>query len=329
MKYEKKLVEDHWSRTDCSASEKNFYCFPPIRSRSCRLIFDEYDARRKDWCEYWTVEKYLKDEIPFEKCLSICCGFGEVERILAKLNLAKKIIGTDIAPGAIEEANKRAKDESLDTIEYYVSDLNQEKLPEEEYDIIWANGALHHIRDLDVVIPMLANSLKDGGYLISNEYVGPKYQQLGKRQQEIINAAKHILPIELRQKSVCYRPYGRSIILRAIRYFKKRLDIMNNDICEKLWEMPSVEYFLNTDPSECVNSTRIIPILNKCFDEVEVKYYDGSILLYALDSSFFNNFNPNNNKHIMILETLFYIEDALIAAGELPRDNAHIICRKH
>jgi hypothetical protein len=51
----KKIVEDYWSNFDCSESDKNFDAFPPIRSRSSKLIFDEFDASRKDWCEYWTV----------------------------------------------------------------------------------------------------------------------------------------------------------------------------------------------------------------------------------------------------------------------------------
>ena len=296
MKYKKSLVEEYWSKTDCSASDKNFYCFPPIRSRSCRLIFNEHDAGQKDWCEYWTVEKYLKHRIPFKKCLSICCGFGEMERILSKLQVAKKIIGTDIAPGAVDKARERAAQEQLNNIEYYVADLNAEKIPENEYDLIWANGALHHIRDLDTVIPKLKNALCPGGYLVSNEYVGPNYQQLGQRQQELVDAAKHLLPPELRKN--------------------------------KFWQMPSVEYFLNTDPSEGVNSENILPVLKQHFEQVEILPYHGSILLYALDDNFYNNFDFQNDSHRKVLETLFIIEDAFISAGEIQNDNAHIICSK-
>jgi len=291
------------------------------------LIFDEYDAGRKDWCEYWTVEKYLKDRIPFEKCLSICCGFGETERMLSKLNIAKKIVGIDISPGAIKQARQRAKDERLDNIEYYVSDCNTDKLPQEEYDIIWAGGALHHIRDLDIVIPMLKNSLKHDSYLISNEYVGPNYQQLGRRQQEIINAVKHILPISLRQDEGYCWPYGNSFISKIIRRLRK-IFCKNISIYGQLWEMPTVEHFLKSDPSEGVNSSKIIHLLRKNFDNVEVKYFNGSVLLYALDSEFYNNFDCNNGQHKKLLETLFSIEDTLVSIGEMSNDNAHMICRK-
>jgi len=57
---------------------------------------------------------------------------------LTRLNVAKKIIGTDIAPVALEQARIRA------------------------------NSALHHIMNLDEVISNLYRSLKTGGYLIAN-----------------------------------------------------------------------------------------------------------------------------------------------------------------
>jgi len=303
---DRSLAADFWSHVDCSESDKNFYCFSPIRTHSCKLIFGEYDASRTDWCEYWTVQKYLKNHIPFDKCLSLCCGTGEIERTLAKLNVANKITGIDIAPGAIEKAKQRARDANLNNIEYYVSDLNTESLKEDEYDIIWANGALHHIEDLDSVIPMLYQSLKRGGFLISNEYVGPKYQQIPQRQQEIINAVKHIMPPELRLKSQFDKP----------------------DIFGQVWKNTPMKYFLETDPSECINSDNIIPLVEKYFENVEVTYFDGSILFYLLDSAFYDNFDINNQNHRRVLEMLFNIEETLIETGEIARDNAHIICNK-
>jgi SAM-dependent methyltransferase len=326
----KKTVEDYWSKVDCSASDKNFYCFPPIRARSSKLIFDVYDIRRRDWCEYWTVEKYLKDKIPFEKCLSICCGFGEIERILSRLNVAKKIIGTDIAPGAVEQAKERAKAEGLTNIEYYVADLNVETLPQNEYDIIWANGALHHIKELDILIPKIKNALKSGGFLISIEYVGSNYQQIGTRQQEVINAVRHLLPAALCQKDIIQEEYppGNSLLAKGARYLRRRINPPINPIYERIFQMNTLNHFLQTDPSECVNSENIIPTLRQHFDNVEVKYFNGSIIMYALDSKFYDNYSDDNPNHRKFLQLLFHIEDTLIEIGELPRDNAHIICKR-
>lgn len=328
MAYNTELVKQYWSEKDCSESEKNFYLFPAIRKRSCKLIFNEDDASNRIWCEYYTVEKYLKSRLPFEKCLSICCGFGKTERTLAKLQAAKKFVGTDIAPGALEEAKKRAQAEGVENVEYFPADLNTYQLPDEEYDLVWANGALHHITELDLVVSKLHKTMRIGGYLISNEYVGPKYQQISPRQQELVNAVKHLLPPELRGKALSRTPYGGSIFAKGIRYLKRLLEgNPRGGIYDALWEMPPVEFYLKTDPSECVGSHLIIPTLKKYFD-VEVRYYNGSILSYALDKNFFQNFDESNRKHVEILEMLFRIEDSLVSSGEINHDHAHIICHK-
>lgn len=322
-------VKDYWSTVDCSASEKNFYCFPPIRSHSCDLIFNEMNATRRDWCEYWTVEKYLKNKIPCDTVLSICCGFGSVERTLSKLNVGKKIIGTDIAPGAINTAINRAREENLDNIEYYVADLQKEHLPENTYDVIWANGALHHIKDLDYVIPMLYKSLKPRGYLISNEYVGPNYQQISQRHEELVNAAMHILPFEWRDDSYELYKNAKSIKSKSYYFLKYLLSMRKRtNKFNKIWEKSSVSYFLRKDPSECVNSEMIIPTLKKHFETVDVRYFNGSIVMFALGSAFYNNFNMNNPTHHHLLNLLFEIEETLVKIGEIPNINAHIICWK-
>ncbi len=89
-----------------------------------------------------------------------------------------------------------------------------------------------------------------------------------------------------------------------------------------------MEDFLAKDPSECVGSHLVIPALRKHFDHVDVRYFNGSILLHALDATFYENFDPRDPKHVTALQMLFDIEDTLAATGEIAQDNAHIICRK-
>jgi ubiquinone/menaquinone biosynthesis C-methylase UbiE len=248
---------------------------------------------------------------------------------LVRLNVAKKVIGTDIAPGALEQAKILAKQEGIESIEYFEADLNQYRLPENEYDIIWANGALHHIVNLEGVISNLHRSLKTGGYLISNEYVGPNYQKIGERQQEIVNAIKHLLYDELCKKT---ETNSDNRVTRLMKRILKKLKLSTSekkrtDRFGKLYEYNEY-YFSETDPSECVMSEQIIPILSKQFCDITVKYFGGSLLMYALDSEFYNNFDCNNKNHIKLLELLFQIEDFFIETRQIGNDNAHIICKK-
>ena len=316
----------YWSKLDCSASDRDFYSFPALRSRLCRLIFNESDGGRGDWCQYWTVEKYLQDAVPFKNALSLCCGFGGLERCLMKLNAVESITGIDIAPGAIEEASQQAARENLD-IKYRVCDVNTETLPAETYDLIWGNGALHHIEHLEKVLPMLYAALRPGGFLIATEYVGPRYQQINIRQQQLINAVKHLLPGDLRET---YANDKGSPLFKIAKRIKRAIftgQFSSARFSQIWWPVP-LRWFKKNDPSECVNSQKIIPVLRNTFEEVDVRYFGGSILFYALDQVFYENFDPANEAHCKILEMLFGIEDALIETGEIANDNAHIICRK-
>jgi SAM-dependent methyltransferase len=314
-----RLVKSHWSTVDCSADERNFYCFPPIRARSSSLVFGEPDAG-PDWCERRTVEQ-MKGRTPFETCLSVCCGFGHLERSLARLGAAKKFVGIDIAPGAIEEARRRAVGLN---IEYLVSDLNETALPRQQYDLIWANGALHHLANLEEVVSRLHGSLRPGGYLVCTEYVGPRYQQLGARQQELVAEARALLPPELKSRAVAYRPFGNSFAAKTARYVARRVDRALGR--PAVWEMPPLAFFLATDPSECVSSNRIVDALSRHFD-VDFRGFGGSILYYALDAAFYRNFDDTKASHVAAFREVCAFEDAHLA--ELGHDNAHIICRRH
>ena len=327
------IASKHWSNITGLPPGNTFYCHPEILRRTSKLIFDELDVSRDDWREYWTVEKYLAGIIPVNKCLSICCGSGGIERRLSRLGVAGKILGIDIAPGAIAEAKRKAEAEQLNNISYQVVDLNKAALPIEEYDIIWANGALHHIENIEEVVKKLYDSLKPGGYFIANEYVGPKYFQMTSRQEEIVNAVRHLLPEELCSKKAIIGPpifnQGLRFLMRKLNFKPKKGKVSYfGRIFAKLDRI----YFKIIDPSEAISSNLIIQTLKNNFSDVEIRYFNGSILLWvlddALDKRFLKNFSPENQKHMTLLNMLFSIEDSLIEAGEFGRDHAHIICKK-
>jgi len=188
-----------------------------------------------------------------------------------------------------------------------VADINSQALPEAAFDVIWANGALHHIKDLEVVIPNLYRALLPGGLLIASEYVGPNYQQPGARQAELINAVRHILPEELRQGNSDFeqRHYG------------------------KIYSPMPISWFLENDASESIRSAEVIPVLRSVFDQVEERPFLGTLLYYAFDENFYRNYNPSNPKHVEVLNSLFALEEGLFKVGEIKNDNALIICRKH
>ena len=82
------------------------------------------------------------------------------------------------------------------------------------------------------------------------------------------------------------------------------------------------------DPSECVRSDEIIPVLRTFFKRMDIRHYNGSLLFHALDEKFYNEYDLNRREDRLLLDLLITIEKSLIEMGELSSDHAHIIAIK-
>ncbi|MBN1256820.1 MAG: class I SAM-dependent methyltransferase [Planctomycetes bacterium] len=357
-------VAEHWGQTR-HPQEKTFFNFPPLRPYllSCLSGREEASAG-PDWSESWTVENYLRDKIPVQKCLSLCCGFGHLERRLAGMGVFKHCLGLDLSSQAVAEAARLAKEAGLENLAYRTADLNEEDFGEEEYDLIWANGAMHHLADPRQVVARIQRALQPGGVFVCNEYIGPNYRQLPYRQRELINAAIHLIPARLRSMSegtfippqlrdsawqsglykflrLLHRqpafapvadfmpPASWPWLKRKLYNFFRWLDAGSHRRFHfgKVWDEAS-ERTRRIDPSECVNSAEILPAISFAFSQVEIRYYNGSILFYILENKFFENFNLESAADREVLAMLINLEKSLLASGELTPDYAHIIANK-
>lgn len=100
--------------------------------------------------------------------LDYCCGNGEVAIEMAKRG-ASKVIGIDISQVAIKNANKLARDASVEHIcEFRVIDAEHTEFAEGTFDVIHEYGALHHL-DLSAAFTELSRILKPEGRLICTE----------------------------------------------------------------------------------------------------------------------------------------------------------------
>jgi SAM-dependent methyltransferase len=362
-------ITQHWGGASPDPDLPNcFYTFPPIRDYLFNCISGKVEKTGRGWCERWTVETYLSDKIPVAECLSLCCGFGEAERVLADLGVFLHCTGIDLSPGAIEGARARAREAGYSNIDYRVADLNIIELESEKYDLVWANGALHHILNLEHVVSQIYKALKPGGILVCNEYVGPKHMKLPFRQVEIINSVIHLIPPRYRRTEeefvpVYFRypawrralfefyrlltfrtggildidslqpkpswPIYMSWLLNLYKAIRRRVPVRKKTsfYYGKIWDECS-QMIKSMDPSESVRSDEIIPILKNRFRDMDIRYYNGSILLYALDQKFFKECDPNRREDRALIELLIDIERTMIDVGELSSDHAHIIARK-
>jgi hypothetical protein len=81
------------------------------------------------------------------------------------------------------------------------------------------------------------------------------------------------------------------------------------------------------DPSEAVESSRILPLLDEIFEVVEVKEYGGTILALLLNG-IAHNFSAQDTVAQQWLNICFTVEDLLLEAGEIQSDFAFVVCKK-
>lgn len=348
-------VAKRWSKYEPVRNSAGFYTSPILRPYFIEMAYGrEFVDEFKDdpyAAEDLFIKGYLYNR-DITSILSICCGYGDVERRFVKqLGDVKYCLGVDIAEGALEVARKRAKDEGLDCIHYECSDLNSYSWPKTEFDLVISNGGLHHLSDLKSVLEGVKETLKPGGILYACEYVGPSYQDHSIRQLELINACAFLVPPELRARR------GTSIPLRFRRIFrlisriyaaaaqeeqpwwpkwKKGLALLLRKSLGKkergfdfgVVHISPKDQLLRTDPSECIRSADILPTIRRIFQHVEIRPFGGGILQHALDNNFYDRFDSSNPKHLKTLDILCQLERGLMEMDELGAENAFIVAEK-
>ena len=347
------VVARKWSRFEPDLT-KSFFGFPPLRYYQIETAFgcelaQEYRHSRF-WAEDILVDQYLRER---EICsvLSLCCGFGHVERrVVARLPGVGRCLGVDLAEGAVQEAKQRAVDAGLHQISYRVEDLNRFPWEGGEYDLVIANGALHHLHNLEGVLAGIKTALRAGGILYANEHVGASYQDYPLRQLELINAAAYLVPPELRgrQGKVCsninrffklinqfydvpdpgqfpHWSFSKRLLARLLRkLFAVRPEFFHFGVVHESRK----ERLLKTDPSEGVRSEEIIPLVQEFFGEVEVHPYGGGLLAYALDARFYASFDEDRAAHAKTLDMLCAFERHCMGIGEIGPEHAILVAEK-
>jgi SAM-dependent methyltransferase len=268
-----------------------------VQERLNLLTSGDYNKNR---FEYF-MEKYLR--LPVKRALTLGCGQGELERGLCGYNFALAHDGIDIAEGAIGKAADFAKESRMSNLRYRVGDMNAIQLPRYEYDVVFGIGSFHHVALLEHLMIQVSQTLKPGGYLFLDEYIGPNQFQWPDEQLSIINEQIEAMPERF------------------------KLALSEPHVLKGPMRRHTIEEMNAADPSEAIRSADILPLLHHIFDVVEVKGCGGA-LLHLLLEHIAGNFSDDDPESVEYLFSLFDTEDRLTAEGKLQHDFAIIIARK-
>ncbi|MDF1756577.1 MAG: methyltransferase domain-containing protein [Verrucomicrobiales bacterium] len=251
------------------------------------------------------VDVYLKSLSPVERVLSVGCGSGQLERDLAHMIPIDQIDAIDVAPGMIEEAQRRAEQEGLEMINYLLGNVEEGGFPGHGYHAIFFNMSLHHMFAMDETLQKTAEAINADGFLFLNEYVGPNRFAFTEREKEVISSLHALIPDRFRYSLADHnRGFPQSSVV-----FPDPLEVAR------------------VDPSESVCSAEILPNLEKHFDIIELNQTGGTVLQFLLHN-IAGHFRKEDPESLKVLDFLFKAEDLLIEIGELDSHFVTVVAKK-
>lgn len=160
------------------------------------------------------AELVAEYSLDFDRCLSLGCNTGELERRMLADGVGRRFDGIGLVPSAIEEARRKAADQGLD-IAYSVGDLSALELVPDRYDLVVADGCLSRELALEHVVHQIWLTLKPSGFLWIRDYVGERRFQYAPERLALANAALERLPSHLRWDDVDSREIESAAAPRA------------------------------------------------------------------------------------------------------------------
>ena len=295
---QEQIVADYWSSDRKKERPHSWLQHSVMRDFLHRRITGNPQLSTVDWFK----RKFFA--VPVDLCLSLGCGFGDFERAAISLGIATRFHAHDLAPAAVETAQKRATEAGMgNRIDYSVENLDRIDLPSETYDAVFGISAVHHVFELERLFRKVRASLKPGGLFFLDEYVGPSRFQCPSRDVELINKLLRLFPVSYRSNILDSGP-------RIIEQF-----------------VPStVEHFETVDPSEAIRSGEILQTLRMYFEIVEFRPYGGAIL-HMLFTGIMGNFDEQNERDVLLLNVLATMEEELEQRGVLGSDFAVIVAK--
>jgi SAM-dependent methyltransferase len=240
---------------------------------------------------YRKIQNRFANRTPFERAVSVGCGEAIKEIAFVGMGLAASFDLYELSQYAIDQGTQLIKNAGLSgCMKYHLRDPFQIPELEASYDVVFWNNSLHHMFDVDSAIRWSKKALKKSGIFVMDEFVGPSYMQWSDRLLEINTKVREQLP---------------TAYLR---------DPRNPDctLAVKM-ERPNVDEFCAIDPSECVDSGRILQSLHQHFPNLEIIPTGGGVYHLALNDVLHNIVQAQDQD---LLNHLLAIDDECIALGE-------------
>lgn len=268
---------------DSAIEAANWWIVPAVRRRWNLLATGDPDQCYEDY----TVARYFAGRQNLHM-LALGCGIGSHERQFARHACFEHIDACDVAANLVQAAQSLASQAGLTNIHFAVADVNRMALPPEQYDAVMFHSSLHHFLRLDHLLgEKVYRTLRPGGLVIINEYVGTNRHQWSPCQlAEVNRILREEIPLQMRRR------FKTGHLKRSV-------------------SGPGLLRMYLADPSEAAESEAILPVLRRHFTEVELKNLGGNLLMLLL-KDIAHHFLAADEATSRLLERLFVLEDAFL-----------------
>jgi len=171
-----------------------------------QLFWDDCAKKRiyaaLDKEEYTSIFDIFLGDLKDKIVLDLGCASG-ISAILLGLRGAK-VIGIDISPELIEQANNLARETSGDLdVKFEVGDAENLNIQDESADIIFFGGVIHHFPEKAKLISECRRVLKKGGRILAiepnfNDYFQRLNWRIARKRNLLTPNEDLIRPAELR-----------------------------------------------------------------------------------------------------------------------------------
>jgi SAM-dependent methyltransferase len=238
-----------------------------------------------------SLHYFLANYGPFAHVAELGCGDGILVNFLLHIDPNLRIDAYDVSLASLERSRAlvAALDGAAQRCRLTRIDLNAEALPTDLYDAVLTTGSMHHIENLDFCFRNIRRSLKAGGFLWLNDYVGPNRFQWSDTQMRLANELLAMVPSRWRLRD------------RVTRY--------------------DAGAMRDLDPSEAVAPQHIPAALEAHFEIVRCWPRGGTLLAPIFGSGCLDSVMATSEEGASVLSAMFKAEHELIGAGALPSDS--------
>jgi SAM-dependent methyltransferase len=223
------------------------------------------------------------------KAISVGCGIGAKEMWLMQMTDISRFDLFDISPGNIELGKQEAARQGIESrVNLLVADAFK-VADGTDYDLVYWNNSLHHMPDVEAAVRWSHERLKPGGLFAMDDYVGPDRFQWTDENLKWASKVRG----ELNER------------------FLQNPHAPGTQLPREVGR-PTVEEIVATDPSEAMDSGRILTAVRRNFPSAEIIPTGGALYHIALNDTFCNFTSEDD---LACLRQILLLDEMLAAHG--------------